>query len=146
MDHEAAKDLFSDYLDGELPPEELAELEAHLAHCASCREELEEFRNTLSSLAGLAQVEVPPEFVTKVQQRIRTRSRGRFFSPENLLTRIPFEWISFFLIMLMLALYFMAMPTVKKAATAADAGPAKEIHQPPAHRDAEPKVEQGDVR
>ena len=37
-------DRLSEYLDGELTPEERRELEAHLAECASCRTTLEELR------------------------------------------------------------------------------------------------------
>lgn len=123
MDHDLAKTLFSDYLEGELAPEQAAELEEHLSGCADCAAELEALRGTLNTLATLRRVPPPPEFVSQVQQRIRKRSRGRFFTPEKLLTRIPFEWISFVLIILMLALYMMSMiPQVKGPAGAGDAG------------------------
>ena len=99
MDHQRAKELFSQYLEGDLPPEQQSEIEAHLDQCQTCKVEMEALEKTLSSLAGLAAVPPPKDFDRKVQQRIRRRSRGRFFAPENLLNRIPFEWISFIVIM-----------------------------------------------
>jgi anti-sigma factor RsiW len=109
MDHQSAIELFSEYLDGELPAEQAAELEAHLEKCETCREELETLRKTLRGLAGLPPVPPPDQFARKVQQRIRRRSRGRFFGQESWLTRIPFEWISFVIIILMLLMYFMVI-------------------------------------
>jgi anti-sigma factor RsiW len=109
MDHQAAQELFSDYLEGELSPQEQQELSAHLQECESCRAELEDLRKTMSSLSGLMTLPPPEGFVSKVQQKIRKRSRGRFFTPERLLMRVPFEWISFIIIMLMLAMYMIMM-------------------------------------
>lgn len=109
MDHQSARELFSDYLDGELSGEQGSELEAHLRTCADCQRELDALKQTLGSLGQLAPVTPPPEFVRKVQQRIRRRSRGRFFAEESVLSRIPFEWISFVIIILMLVWYFMLL-------------------------------------
>ena len=109
MDHKSAKDLFSDYLDGELPEEQMRELKAHLDQCAACRAELEALERTLSSLSGLRPLPPPPDFGRKVQQRIRRRSRGRFFSPETGLTRVPWEWVSFGIILLMLVMYYLVV-------------------------------------
>ena len=107
MDHQAAQELFSDYLEGELSPREREELSAHLQECEACREELEDLKKTMRSLSGLKALPPPAGFASKVQQKIRKRSRGRFFTPERLLMRIPFEWISFIIIMLMLAMYMI---------------------------------------
>jgi anti-sigma factor RsiW len=123
MEHQSAKELFSQYLDGELPGGQASELEAHLADCVSCREELETLRKTLHALAGLPSVAPPTEFAQSVQQRIRRRSRDRFFAPERLLTRIPFEWISFVIILLMLVMYYMVIQgQVTQVKPAPDAG------------------------
>jgi len=109
MDHQAAQELFSDYLEGELSPREREELSAHLQECEACREELEDLKKTMRSLSGLKALPPPAGFASKVQQKIRKRSRGRFFTPERLLMRIPFEWISFIIIMIMLAMYLLMM-------------------------------------
>ncbi len=107
MDHQTAQELFSDYLEGELSPQEKEELSAHLKECEPCRAELEDLSKTMRSLSGLMMLPPPEGFVNKVQQKIRKRSRGRFFTPERLLMRVPFEWISFIIIMLMLATYMI---------------------------------------
>jgi len=113
MDHEAVQERFSDYLESELSPEEQAEVAAHLESCEACRNELNAFRHTLRSLAQLPPIPAPEGFVGKVQQRINKRSRGRFFRGERLFMRVPFEWISFVIIILMLALYILMMQEVR---------------------------------
>ncbi len=146
MKHEEAQANFSDFLEGELSPQEVAELQAHLEGCATCADELEELRQTLSSLSGLKRVPPPPGFLGKVQQRIRKRSRGRFFEPDKLLNRIPFEWISFIIILIMLVVY---MYTIQTAVTdvspaekpGADATDARPIQTPPAPKGEPPKEE-----
>jgi len=109
MDHQTAQELFSDFLEGELSPEQREELGAHLETCEACRRELEAFRSTLHSLSGLRMLPTPDNFVGAVQQRINRRSRGRFFRSERLFTRLPFEWISFVIIILMLAVYILLL-------------------------------------
>ncbi len=115
MDHDTARTLLNDHLDGELSPGAEQELAAHLSGCEACQRELADLRRTLSSLAGLGAVAPPQEFVSKVKQRIRRRSRGRFFGPQRLLTRIPFEWVSFVLILIMLLLYLSFIQTSPRA-------------------------------
>ena len=107
MDHQDAKELFSEHLDGDLTDAQSEQLRQHLDGCEECRSELAALEQTLKSLAALSPVKPPPDFERQVQQRIRRRSRGRFFQPESLLSRLPFEWISFVIIMLMLLMYFM---------------------------------------
>lgn len=122
MDHDSVKELLSDYLEGELPDEQRDEVKAHLDGCADCRAELEALERTLSSLSGLRPLPPPPDFGRKVQQRIRRRSRGRFFSPETVLTRVPWEWISFVIIMLMLVMYYLVVQEQGKVTVKPDRG------------------------
>jgi len=114
MDHRAIQDQFSEYLEGELGPEAQALVTEHLRSCEECRKELEAFRETLRSLSGLRPLPPPDNFAGKVQQRIHRRSRGRFFGAERLVNRIPFEWVSFVIIILMLFLYMLMMEQAKK--------------------------------
>jgi len=107
MDHQQATERFSAYLDGELPDGERKALSEHLQGCDSCRQDLERLRSTLRSLSGLHSLPPPPEFAHKVERRIHRRSRGRFFGVEPLLSRVPFEWISFIIIIFLLAMYFI---------------------------------------
>jgi predicted anti-sigma-YlaC factor YlaD len=122
MDHEAVQERFSDYLESELPPEEQAEVATHLEGCEACRNELLAFRQTLRTLSGLRPIPAPEGFVGKVQQRINKRSRGRFFRGERLFMRAPFEWISFVIIILMLALYILMMQEVRPSKDAGSKG------------------------
>jgi anti-sigma factor RsiW len=105
MDHTTAQSHFSDYLEGELSAEERRDLEKHLEGCNECKTELQDFKTTVHSLSGLYKLPVPDDFGNRVERRIRRRSRGRFFANESILFRLPFEWISFVVIMLLLALY-----------------------------------------
>ncbi|MCC6748071.1 MAG: zf-HC2 domain-containing protein [Deltaproteobacteria bacterium] len=117
MDHQRANELFSEYLEGELPPEEKQAVEEHLAGCDTCRAELEAFRTTLRGLSGLHTLPPPTDFAHQVEQRIHRRSRGRFFGDDRTLSRIPFEWLSFALIVFVLAMYVLLMLDSKKVAT-----------------------------
>jgi predicted anti-sigma-YlaC factor YlaD len=114
MDHQAARELFTEFQEGDLVTEKQIEVQEHLESCAECRAEFEAFQLTVRSLSRLQRLKTPPEFVGKVQQRIHRRSRGRFFGHERLLLRIPFEWISFVIIILLLAMYLMMLQTQVK--------------------------------
>jgi anti-sigma factor RsiW len=110
MDHEEARDLFSDHLDGELGEERAEALKEHLDGCAECREELERLRQTMRVVSGLHRLPPPGEFVDRVEQKIRRRSRGRFYGPESALSRFPFEWISLAIILFVaLAIYLFSV-------------------------------------
>ena len=49
-------DRLSEYLDGELAPEERRELEAHLARCATCKRTLEDLRAVVARAAALSMI------------------------------------------------------------------------------------------
>ena len=104
--HTRTVDAFSAYLEGELPPEEKASLEHHLATCIQCRTSLERFRRTLGGLGRLKRTAAPYSFLADIQQQINRRSRGRFFRRRWLLFgRIPFEWLSLAMIVALLVYY-----------------------------------------
>ena len=109
MDHAKASDLFSDHVEGTLPPALKAELEQHLAACIQCRTELESFRQTVGSLGRLKKA-APPSFLSGIQQQIYNRSRGRFFGRRSKwFGRLPFEWVSLAMIIAMLIYYIALM-------------------------------------
>jgi anti-sigma factor RsiW len=105
MDHEQAEGLFSAYWDEELSPKESAELEQHLESCAPCRAQYQAFEKTVGALSGLHQMVAPPELAEGVRDRIRKRSRGRFFAPRRLAERVPYELFSLLMLGLILAMY-----------------------------------------
>ncbi len=126
MDRQRAKDLYSDYIEGELDAAEEAELEAYLETDDIARAEVEAMRKTLSSLFSLraSAPPAPANLAKKVERRIQRRSRGRFFSQDSqkLLWRIPFEWISFIVILLLLALYMTTVLEGRKKGAIAPPG------------------------
>jgi mycothiol system anti-sigma-R factor len=62
----------SEYLDAELTPETLRELEAHLAECAPCRAYLATYRKTRELAAKVNRVELPED----LKARIRAVMKG----------------------------------------------------------------------
>lgn len=54
---EEVRAAFSDYLDGELPPEQTMRLEAHVGICPRCRQALTNLRVTLGGLGRLGSAE-----------------------------------------------------------------------------------------
>lgn len=68
-DCDRALELISLRLDGELTPEELGELEAHLAGCGDCRRAAEELRE-LHTLLPQLEEEVPPDLHRAIMDRI----------------------------------------------------------------------------
>jgi len=121
LDHSEVSALLSDYYEGSLSQEKSAALNQHLSQCAECHAEYEAFKRTMGSLQKLPPISAPSDFVGKVQKKIHARSQGRFFE-RHFLLRIPYEWISFLLILLMLAIYLIRIQdqvqTVKNASDA----------------------------
>ncbi len=71
-------ELLTAYLDGEVTPEEKANIEAHLPGCPQCRAELEELSATQVSLRGVLksiaeEVSLSPEVWEKVRARLDTK-------------------------------------------------------------------------
>jgi anti-sigma factor RsiW len=109
--HTRLTERMSAYVDGELPAEEKAAVEQHLATCTQCRTNLQQFRETMGKLAQLKK-KAPKSFLPEIQQQINTRSRGRFFNRRWLLFgRIPFEWVSLVMIVVMLVYYIITLQT-----------------------------------
>jgi hypothetical protein len=58
--------LICDYVDGTLPPAEKAEVERHLATCTACAEVARDSRTAVDFMSRAADVEPPPELITKI--------------------------------------------------------------------------------
>lgn len=107
--HQRVQATFSDYVEGELPEEQRRPIDAHLETCIQCRTELQRFRATVGGLGAL-RTKAPGRFLNDIQDQIRTRSRGRFFTGRKLLFgRLPFEWLSLAMIVAMLVYYIVVM-------------------------------------
>ena len=115
--HTRLNERMSAYLDGELPSEEKAAVEQHLATCIQCRTNLNQFRETLGKLSQLKK-KAPRSFLPDIQQQINSRSRGRFFGRRWLLFgRIPFEVISLVMIVVMLVYYIISLQSAPTTVT-----------------------------
>ncbi|MDP6438810.1 MAG: zf-HC2 domain-containing protein, partial [Candidatus Brocadiia bacterium] len=77
MKCENTKRRLSEYLDGVLPDEEHAAVEAHVAECAGCRTELEALRRTVEAVAGLPHHRAPAGFRARVAARVRAEAVAR---------------------------------------------------------------------
>jgi len=107
VDHAQAQELFSAYWDDELPKEQAAQLEEHLRSCVVCTRELDAFEKSVSALGSVHKMAAPQTFGEGVRDRIRRRSRGRFFGPRRLSQRLPLELMSLVMLGLVLAIYLV---------------------------------------
>ncbi|MBW2733992.1 MAG: hypothetical protein JRH20_16515 [Deltaproteobacteria bacterium] len=126
MEREQARSHFSDYLDEDLSDELRLAFEQALEADDELREEFHSFRMTVKSLSSLRLTAPPPEFARKVERRIQRRSHGRFFRDQRLLMRLPFEWFSFIIILLLLVLYMTLMLDIKRVEKAGKKPPGVE--------------------
>jgi len=110
MDCKQAESLFIGYHDGELSSEQKRELEQHLTQCDACRVSWDEYRRMIGEVSGLHQLTLSDEFVNKVTQKIRRRSKGRFFKEPGPFS-VRFAIISFLLIILLILAYLFIIAT-----------------------------------
>jgi type VI protein secretion system component VasF len=57
------------------------------------------------SLRSLSQVSAPVDLARTVPELIRRRSQGRFFGRKRLADRLPLEWLSLGMLILLAAIY-----------------------------------------
>jgi anti-sigma factor RsiW len=79
MSHRIQHQL-SAYLDGELPPTEMADVRQHLTECEECRQEVEELRATRDLVRRLQTPPVPADFASSLWDRIERDEPRRAFS------------------------------------------------------------------
>jgi anti-sigma factor RsiW len=68
-------ELLSAYLDGELTPQERADVDGHVAGCAACRNELDDLAAARRAVRGLPMLDVPAAVVLPVAPARRPRRR-----------------------------------------------------------------------
>jgi anti-sigma factor RsiW len=66
-------EVITDYLEGKLPPEDVAIFEAHLALCDGCQWYLDQMRITIATVGGIEDTEVPPALRNTVLAAFRGR-------------------------------------------------------------------------
>jgi anti-sigma factor RsiW len=67
-------ELVTDYLEGALPPGEVARFEAHLAVCAGCEIHLEQVRTTIALARARGDAAEPPD-VSQLLEAFRAYRR-----------------------------------------------------------------------
>jgi len=107
VERERAKELLSDYLEGELSAADEQALEGLLKKDAELRAELHELRRIMDTLGALRPVAPSEDFLQQVHQKIRRRQKSPFDFAFGLDRKIPFEAISMVLIGILLALYLL---------------------------------------
>jgi len=70
MKHAHVRDRLGPYLEGDLPLQQRALVDAHLDVCPSCATELKELRGTIALLRSLPEVEPPQGLAGRVMARI----------------------------------------------------------------------------
>lgn len=64
-------ELVTDYLEGALPPDERARLEAHLAECVGCEIYVRQMRATIAALGALNEQDISPQAQAKLARVFR---------------------------------------------------------------------------
>jgi len=80
----------SDYLDGVLPADKKAEVEAKIASDAQWKSAHAEMVETRDALSGMQKARAPESFSDGVTETIHKRSAGRFFAKKTFGDRVPF--------------------------------------------------------
>lgn len=71
MNHADVKQHLADYLEGDLPLETRAGVDAHIDGCLECAQEVDEMQRTIRLLRTLPEPETPPMIAANVMRRIR---------------------------------------------------------------------------
>ena len=111
--------LHSALLDGELAPDERAQVEAHLASCPECTAELAALARTLGMLHALPAARAPLGFVDRVLEAARPmpwhrRWGRRLFQPRHV--KLPLEAAAVVLVALGAVYVFQSTPELQRAA------------------------------
>ena len=80
----------SDYLDGVLPADQKAEVEAKIASDPEWKTVHAEMIETRNALSGLQKARASESFAREVTDTLHKRSAGRFFARRQLGDRVPF--------------------------------------------------------
>jgi len=85
--------LLCDYVDGTLAPESKGVVELHLASCSVCAELARDARAAVAFVERVAEVEPPPELVTRILYQVpRAPERNKWLG--KLLGRIHTRWLT----------------------------------------------------
>lgn len=80
------------FLDGALPADQRAELEAHLALCPPCRAERDRLASAIGLLSGMPRAEASPTFEQRFYARLATE-RAERQGRRRFLDRMAWRWL-----------------------------------------------------
>jgi len=66
-------DLLSDYLDGALPSDDSAALQAHIGDCPACKAFMESFKVAGNITKAILLKQIPPDFNARLQTFLKAR-------------------------------------------------------------------------
>lgn len=96
MTGDEARELFSEAFEGELSPERKAAFDEALANDPALLAEYEDFVETFRTMGRLAaaeEAEPAPDLLRGVQDRLRRRSRGRYYR-DRFSERMGAGWVT----------------------------------------------------
>jgi len=67
----------SNYLDGELDPALMAEVERHMSHCEECRLVVDQTRQTITLFCDAEPAPLPPDVHERLHKALAQRLRSR---------------------------------------------------------------------
>lgn len=130
--HSHVTDRFSDYLDGELPPAAVEELDAHVAACAACRAVLDDLRLIVETAGRLPDSDRSP----KAADALWAGIAPRVSAPRRFSFTVP-QLVAASLVLALLSggLVYLALPRGATSEAGMAAGPGG-AEAPPAAPDA----------
>ncbi len=93
MKCEEYRELFSDFIDGELSEKQIEDFRNHLKNCKTCKEEFKSFRQSQTMLKLLPKKEASPELWRTIETRVRLREGElvSFFQSVGIFERLGLE-------------------------------------------------------
>ncbi len=106
-DFDETVELFSEYYEGTLAPDDAKQLEARIADEPKLKAAYDDFIKTMDALSGMHKMSAPMDFDKKVEDTIHRRSGGRFFGKKAFGERIPYEVLAVLVMLVAAGIYWM---------------------------------------
>ncbi|MGH7496796.1 MAG: anti-sigma factor family protein [bacterium] len=97
-------ELFSDYAENTMLPEQRHAVEVHLSVCADCQAAIARLQHLRSTLSQLTKLQTPPDFEAILRARMRRESK-RTAAPGLRLTMAPMPRFAVFALVAMLVFF-----------------------------------------
>jgi len=107
LQHERAREMFSQLVDHELPPVEEEALRTHLSSCEDCKQGLARYERAVHLVRSVERERVPVDFASHVLRRVRKRRRLLGWQGGRFLDHV--SWPAQAAIIVLLAAAFVAL-------------------------------------